>query len=98
MQKPNKKHENLGGATKPVQKSFGWQLILAHTHEELKLNWGGRGGGTPFPKCIEHRPSPLEEFAQLWSFGLRILEVGCNFLQIESLGWEISKAFFWTLG
>jgi hypothetical protein len=59
---------------------------------------GGRGGGTPFPKCIEHRPSPLEEFAQLWSFGLRILEVGCNFLQIESLGWEISKAFFWTLG
>jgi hypothetical protein len=54
--KPNKKHENLGGATKPVQKSFGWQLILAHTHEELKLNWGG--GGTPFPKCIEHRPSP----------------------------------------
>jgi hypothetical protein len=28
--KPNKNHENLGGATKPVQKSFGWQLILAH--------------------------------------------------------------------
>jgi hypothetical protein len=50
MQKPNKKHENLGGATKPLQKSFGWQLILAHTHdEELKLN-GGEGGWHTLPQ------------------------------------------------
>ncbi len=69
--KPNKKHENLGGATKPVQKSFGWQLILAHTHEELKLNGGGVAH--PSPNALNtdhpHLQSNLGDLKNLHNFG-----------------------------
>jgi hypothetical protein len=58
MQNLIKIMKNLGGATKPVPKCFGWQLIWAHTHEELKLVGGWH---TPSPNALntDHPTSNL---------------------------------------